>query len=154
MCAAGFLGSSGAWRASAGAAVFGVCVLFAPPAAPQSAIMFPAGSQVVVEVETWGAVEGLQGVIGGWVRYNYPMAIDCSPPRACYAKSQRFYYLVHCASGAMTSVRKISLDQNGGVVAMTEPQLDGPWYIPGTGSPERIAIAQASAEWSFRNPRQ
>jgi hypothetical protein len=100
----------------------------------------PGGAEVIVEPDSVRMMQGWSGVGGAWVRFNYTMSIDCSPPRACYARSQRIYYLVNCSIVAMSEVQRVSLDLNGGVVAQSEPDFNGPWYRPLGNSTEALAL--------------
>ena len=52
-----------------------------------------------------------------WAHVSYALSIDCSPPRACYAKSQWIRAYVHCYTGSVAVLERVSLDLNGNVVA-------------------------------------
>jgi hypothetical protein len=70
-------------------------------------------------VQYLGPVEGAYpGTFAAWVYFNYPMSVDCSPPRACYAKSQWVYAHVNCFARSATALQIISMDLNGDVVAV------------------------------------
>ena len=51
-----------------------------------------------------------------WLYHEYPLSIDCSPPRACYAKSQLVNYHFNCVRGFIYVRERISMDLNGNVV--------------------------------------
>jgi hypothetical protein len=49
------------------------------------------------------------------------LSIDCSPPRGCYASSQRIYYNFGCAPRYAVVVERISMDLNGAVLKRETP---------------------------------
>lgn len=108
-------------------------------------------AELAVESDSVVVIDGLQHTIGVWFRYTYLTLIDCSPPPSCYAKSQRVYYFINCATGALMQVQRISLDLNGGVVAQTEPDFNAPWYFPRGNSRERIGVLLACAASNLRS---
>jgi hypothetical protein len=108
-------------------------------------------ADLAVESDSVVAIEGLQHTIGAWFRYTFLTLTDCSPPPSCYAKSQRVYYFINCATGAVMQVQRISLDLNGGVVAQTEPDFNAPWYFPRVNSRERIGVLLACTSPNLRS---
>jgi hypothetical protein len=100
----------------------------------------PGGAEVIVEPDSVRMLQGWSAVGGAWVRFNYSLSIDCSPPRGCYARSQRIYYLVNCQLSAMSEVQRVSIDLNGGVVGQSEPEYNAPWYRPLSNSTEALAL--------------
>jgi len=80
---------------------------------------------------------GAPDVVGGWVRINYALSVDCSPPRACYANSQSVYSYAYCSTRAIREIQRISMDLNGRVVAETGERMP---YIPSRGSVDREVV--------------
>lgn len=89
---------------------------------------------IAVDMDSVGAVEGYPDRVGAWVLYTYSTSIDCSPPRGCYAASQRVYSLVNCAVQAIAPVQQVSMDRNGNVIAQSDVNFNAPQYVvrPGT----------------------
>ena len=56
------------------------------------------------------------GAAAIWVRHSYPLSVDCSPPRACYAYSQLVNYHFSCRPRFIIVAERISMDLNGDVV--------------------------------------
>jgi hypothetical protein len=73
--------------------------------------------------------EGYPGTTAVWVYVDHPLSVDCSPPRACYAKSQWIYAYVNCYMYSATPLQTISLDLIGNVVAVAN------W-----NDPEQLAV--------------
>lgn len=63
----------------------------------------------------------LAGASGVWVRYTPSLSVDCSPPRGCYASSQRIYYNFGCTPRYAVVVERISMDLNGEVLKRETP---------------------------------
>ena len=80
--------------------------------------------------------------MGGWVLINYALAVNCSPPRACYATYQWVYSYAYCRTRAIHEMQRTSLDLNGNVVAETGER---PTYIPPRDSVDR-AVARTLCE--------
>ena len=76
---------------------------------------------VVIETDTLAPSAQLAGASGVWVRYTPSLSIDCSPPRGCYASSQRIYYNFSCAPRYAVVVERISMDLNGAVLKRETP---------------------------------
>jgi hypothetical protein len=77
----------------------------------------PASSGIIViESDSLAFSNPLVGAGGVWVRYTPTLAIDCSPPRGCYANSQRIYYNFSCVPRYAVVVERISMDLNGAVL--------------------------------------
>ncbi len=133
-------------------ATLALCSVIATLGSPfvQSSFAGNAGTDIAVELDSLRPVDGLPSVMGGWVRYTYPMSVDCAPPPAGYAKSQRVYYLADCAAGALAKIRRISMDLNDRVVVQTEPDFNTPLYLPALGGPERTALRQICSGYAFR----
>ena len=51
-----------------------------------------------------------------WVYLDHPVSVDCSPPRACYAKSQWVLASVRCHRRLVSVGRIVSMNLNGDVV--------------------------------------
>lgn len=89
-----------------------------------------------------GPVAGAPGTVAVWVLIDYPMSVECSPPRACYAKSQWMYAFVNCP--AVLVLQQLSLDLNGNVVAVAN--ADPPQLVPGYGYVIRSPIPGAAGK--------
>jgi hypothetical protein len=50
------------------------------------------------------------------MRFAPTLSVDCSPPRGCYAKTQRIFYDFSCYGRYAIMVERISMDLNGNVV--------------------------------------
>ena len=63
----------------------------------------------------------------GWISVSayvsYGTSVDCSPPRACYAKSQQIDAAVICIPRAIAVKRRVSMDLNGNVVNVSTGPL-------------------------------
>jgi hypothetical protein len=96
----------------------------------------PSGS-ATISVTSPVRAEGSADTVAGWVLINYALSVDCSPPRACYAKSQSVYSYAYCSTRAIREMQRISFDLNGSVVAETGER---PTYIPPRGSVDRAVV--------------
>ena len=108
-------------------------------------------ASAAISLNSSNRVEGSPYTVAGWVRINYAMSVDCSPPRACYASSQRVYSYAYCSTGAIREIQRISLDLNGNVVAETGERVA---YIPPRGSVDR-AVGRTLCDaygFDFRRP--
>jgi hypothetical protein len=56
------------------------------------------------------------GAFAIWVQYSYGISVDCSPPRACYAKTQVINYHFRCLPRYIVVAERISMDLNGNIV--------------------------------------
>lgn len=92
-------------------------------------------------VHSIGPAEGYPGAAAVWVYFDYPLSIDCSPPRACYAKSQWVYAYVNCYTRNVAVMQQISMDLNGNVVAVETS--DTPQFVSGYGFPVRTYASGA-----------
>lgn len=82
-----------------------------------------------VTVESLGPSTLLAGATGAWVLYAPTLSADCSPPRGCYAKTQRIHYDFSCAPRYIVLTERISMDLNGNVVKH-EVQQSAPALTP------------------------
>ena len=78
--------------------------------------------QASVELHSIGPAEGFPGTVAAWAYVTYGMSVDCSPPRACYAKSQWIYAYVSCDTRSLAMIQRISMDLNGNVVAIANAE--------------------------------
>lgn len=69
-----------------------------------------------VTVESLGPSTLVAGASGAWVLYAPTLSVDCSPPRGCYAKTQRIHYDFSCAPRYSVLTEQISMDLNGTIV--------------------------------------
>ena len=91
-------------------------------------------------VHSIGPAEGYPGAAAVWVYFDYPLSIDCSPPRACYAKSQWIYAYVNCYTRNVAVMQQISMDLNGNVVAVETSDI--PRFVSGYGFPVRTYASE------------
>jgi hypothetical protein len=107
----------------------------------------PASSAAItVDWSEVGPVEGLPDRLGGWVLITYAKSVNCSPPRACYASSQRVYCHVYCALGAIKDIQRTSMDLNGNVLAQTGERSA---YIPPSDSVDREVVRILCEEYGL-----
>ena len=71
--------------------------------------------QASVDQLSTGPAEGFPGTVAAWAYVTYGMSVDCSPPRACYAKSQWIHAYVSCHTRSLAMIQRISMDLNGKV---------------------------------------
>jgi hypothetical protein len=62
------------------------------------------------------------GTVEAWVHVEHALSVDCSPPRACYAKSQWIHAYVNCQTASLAIFQRISMDLNGNVVAVANAE--------------------------------
>lgn len=94
-----------------------------------------------VERESLSAAPHLAYVTGGWFRYTHASSAPCSaPPRACYAKAQRIYYLVDCVNGSLARIQRLTFDLNGDVSSQSDVEYGAPFRRARMGSLEQRAV--------------
>ena len=76
------------------------------------AVASPADGQL----RSWAPAQGYPHTVDAWAHVTYSISVSCSPPRACYAKSQWLRAYVHCYSRSVAMLEVVSLDLNGDVV--------------------------------------
>lgn len=122
--------------AAAGVTVLYALVLAAPAAAERwvDIVGDSRFAGIAVDMDSVRRVEGYPDRVAAWILYTYSTSVDCSPPRGCYAASQRVYSLVNCAAQAIAPVQQISMDRHGDVIAQTGVNFNAPQYVvrPGT----------------------
>ena len=131
-----------------GLLVAAFCV-FATDAAAFGSQIWPGSlpsASTAISVKWSDRVEGSPYTVEGWVTINYAMSVDCSPPRACYASSQRVYAHAYCSMGAIREIQRISLDLNGNVLAETGERVA---YIPPRGSVDRAVVRNLCEEYGL-----
>lgn len=129
---------------------------------------FGAGAASEVAAETWedaGAdafstvaldrdsiihVEGIPHTVAAWLRYRFATAVDCSPPRGCYASSQRNYVIASCHTGTIRHVQRRMMDLNDRVVAQTD--LGGWEYFPPPGGLDSLVLVRLCFHYRDRYP--
>ena len=124
-------------RAGAAAWLAVLCALVADPVASERWVDIVGSSRfagIAIDIDSVSFVAGYPDRVGAWILYTYSTSIDCSPPRNCYAASQRVYSLVNCAAQAIAPVQKISMDRNGDAIAQSDVNFNAPQYVvrPGT----------------------
>ena|SRR5664279_93108 len=75
-----------------------------------------SGATIAIDMESLGPAPRIAGLNGVWVRYAPTLSVDCSPPRGCYANTQRIYYSFTCAPRYAVLVERISMDLNGAII--------------------------------------
>jgi len=75
-----------------------------------------AAPEIAIDTNTAGPSLRVPGATGVWVTYSPSMSVDCSPPRGCYAKTQRVYYVFNCSPRWAVPLERLSADINGTVV--------------------------------------
>jgi len=81
---------------------------------------------IVIEPDTFAPSTRLAGASGVWIRYTPTLSIDCSPPRGCYASTQRIYYDFNCVPRYAVVIERISMDLNGAVIKRETPGTYAP----------------------------
>jgi len=76
-----------------------------------------AAPEIALDTSTVGPSLRFPGATGIWLTYSPSMSVDCSPPRGCYAKTQRIYYLFNCSPRWAVPAERISADINGNVIS-------------------------------------
>ena len=76
-----------------------------------------AAPEIALDTSTVGPSLRFPGNTGIWLTYSPSMSVDCSPPRGCYAKTQRIYYLFNCSPRWAVPVERLSADLNGNVIS-------------------------------------
>jgi len=89
-------------------------------------------SSGLVTVESFGPSKLISGAGGAWVLYAPTLSVDCSPPRGCYAKTQRIHYDFNCAPRYTVMTERVSMDLNGTIVKH-EVLEAAPRYAPALG---------------------
>ena len=72
-----------------------------------------ASPEVTLEMNTLGPSPQIPGTTGIWALYSPSLSVECSPPRGCYAKTQRIYYAFNCSPRYAAAMERISMDLNG-----------------------------------------
>jgi hypothetical protein len=83
--------------------------------------------EVAIETNTVGPSLRYPGTTGVWVTYSPSLSVDCGPPRGCYAKTQRIYYVFSCSPRYAMPIERVSADLNGSVIKR-EARSDGDAY--------------------------
>ena len=106
----------------------------APRAATWESI--PTFSGLVhIELDTLGPSTRIAGATGVWVRYTPTLSVDCSPPRGCYASTQRIYYNFNCTPRYAVTMERISMDLNGAVI---KHELSGNYAVSNDEAANRV----------------
>ena len=75
-----------------------------------------AAPEVAIDTNSVGPSLRYPGTTGVWVTYSPSLSVDCGPPRGCYAKTQRIYYVFNCSPRYAMPVERISADLNGSII--------------------------------------
>ena len=90
-----------------------------------------AAPEVAIETSTAGPSLRYPGTSGVWVTYSPSMSVDCSPPRGCYARTQRIYYVFNCSPRYAVPVERTSADINGSVIKRETRSESDPYSAGG-----------------------
>lgn len=111
------------------------CVAVAAVGALASLVALAGGwdsvpsSSDLITVESLGRPSVLANADGAWVLYAPTLSVDCSPPRGCYAKTQRIHYDFSCSPRYAVMTERISMDLKGTI--LKQEVLQGPArYVP------------------------
>src|SRR5689334_17245220 len=107
--------SVGSKNGLVGGLVVAVASVFATAVAAFESQVWPGtlpSASATISVISQATLEGSGDAVGGWVLINYALSVDCSPPRACYASSQRVYSYAYCSTRAIREMKRTSLDLN------------------------------------------
>lgn len=95
-------------------------------------------------------VEGIPHTVGAWLRYRFASSVDCSPPRGCYASSQRNYVVASCHTGTLRLMQRRMMDLNDRVIAQSD--YAGWEYFPPPASLDSLALARLCFHYRDRYP--
>ena len=105
---------------------------------------------VAVDRDSIALVEGIPHTVAAWLRYRFATAVDCSPPRGCYASSQRNYVIASCHAALIRHVQPRMMDLNDRVIAQHDY---GGWeFVPLPGSLDSLALARLCFHYRDRYP--
>jgi hypothetical protein len=90
-------------------------------------------SSGLATVESLGPSQLISGASGAWVLYAPTLSVDCSPPRGCYATTQRIHYDFSCAPRYTVMTERVSMDLNG-TILKHEVLEAAPRYTPAYGA--------------------
>ena len=93
-----------------------VLLLAAGSAAAARWEILGAAPEIAIDTNTIGPSLRYPGTTGVWITYSPSMSVDCGPPRGCYAKTQRIYYVFSCSPRYAMPVERISADLNGAII--------------------------------------
>lgn len=71
---------------------------------------------LTIEFNSVGPSPRAAGASGVWIRSDPTLSVDCSPPRGCYAKTQRMYYVFSCWPRYAVLTERLSMDLNGTII--------------------------------------
>ena len=96
---------------------FAACALIAVSAhAARWEIIGGGSPEIALDMNTLGPSPQFPGMTGIWVLYSPSLSTDCSPPRGCYAKTQRIYYAFNCSPRYAVAMERLSFDLNGTMI--------------------------------------
>lgn len=90
-----------------------------------------AAPEVAIETQTVGPSLRYPGTTGVWITYRPSLSVDCSPPRGCYAKTQRIYYVFNCSPRYAMPIERMSTDINGTIIKQETRSDADPYYADG-----------------------
>lgn len=140
---------SSLWKAAA----FAVCAVLFMPAAAEDWVNAGSGygsfAATAVDRDSIAAVPGMPHTLGAWFRYRFATSVDCSPPRGCYAASQRNYYHVNCNNGTVALVQRLFLDLNDNVITRDDYAA---WYYYTPYGVETLGAATVCSLYRLQYP--
>ena len=84
-----------------------------------SALDWSTGSSAygfAIDTNTLGPSLAYPGATAVWVLFEPTQSVECTPPRGCYAKTQRINFTFNCAPRYAVMTERISYDLNGNIV--------------------------------------
>ena len=110
------------------AAIASLLCAVTPASAARWEIM-GAAPEVALDVGTVGPSLRFSGATGIWVTYSPSLSVDCSPPRGCYARTQRIQYVFNCSPRWAMPVERLSADLNGTVIKREVREEGEPYAV-------------------------
>ena len=99
-----------------GSAVAAVMMLAAETVGAARWEILGSAPEVAIDTSTAGPSLRYPGTTGVWLTYSPTMSVDCGPPRGCYAKTQRIYYVFGCSPRYAMPIERLSADLNGSII--------------------------------------
>src|SRR5262245_8303480 len=85
-----------------------------------------ASGPIDIETNSLGPSTRIAGASSVWIRYTPTLSVDCSPPRGCYAATQRILYNFSCKPRYAVLMERISMDLNGAIIKHEVSDTYGP----------------------------
>lgn len=88
--------------------------------------------------------------VEAWFRYRFATAVDCSPPRGCFAASRRNRVYVDCYTGALALAEWQYLDLNDNVVA--HASFSAPQFVIPREAIDRAGVNYTCGQYRMKYP--